>query len=210
MRKINDVKLPREFVSEYHKNIALRIIGSAVIMLASAYLCTVLNLADVKYPVMAVLMVLAIGLVLCFLIFKLHLILFNPSWMGVITAINAGYKTKTSERSFSKRMIVSVTIDRGGKKPYTAELFRPESNVKSFGNAMNSTGKYYSKNVYQVYAPYKVGDTVIYLRGMKIFARFDVKNPEELLDPLFVCPYCGEINKLERESCYSCGKFLLK
>lgn len=196
---MNDIrtKLPREFISEYRKNIALRCLGSLVVLALSGFICTLIDFSDHKYPAMGVFFVIAVGFAADALVFGLHRILFQPSWSGEITGIEAGYKVKTKNKGFEKRMIVTVQIKKDSGKMYTAELFRAyEKNTE--------------KNAFQVYAPYKVGDRVVYLRGMKFFARYEVKNTEELSLPMFVCPYCGDINAAEREKCYSCGKILLK
>lgn len=198
MNKIDPkIKLPQKFYSEYRAHIATRLIGSIVFLVIATVFCLLYDFRGTKSIVMAYVMVFAVAIVLACLIFRVHVILFKPGWQGTIINVEAGYKQKSrgDKGKPVQKMVVTVTIDRGDEKPYIHEIIKDDAN---------------GDNPYQVYAPYKVGDTVLYFRGMKFFARYDVKNAEELLDTLFVCPYCGEINKHEREKCYKCGKLLIK
>lgn len=197
MKNIDEFSFPRGFLAEYRKNITLRCLGSLVVLALAGLLCTAIDFSSLKYPNMGVFFVVAVAFFADVLVFGLHRILFQSSWSGEITKIEAGYKTKTRNRGFERRMIVTVEIRKDSGKTYTAELYR-------------ECDKNTAKNAFQIYAPYKVADRVVYLRGMKFFARYGVENKEELSFPLFVCPYCGEINTAEREKCYSCGKILLK
>lgn len=188
------IRLPRKFLEQYHKNLTLRILGSLVLLALSAVLCTVIDFAGLRYPVMGIVMVIACGFILSCLLFRLHLILFRTSWNGTITDISADYHTRAKNRGVTRKFIVTLTIDCDGKKPKKFELFHED---------MHGVNKYYH------YAPYKIGDTVVFLRGMKYPMRCNVET-EDMLDLQFVCPYCGDINKADRETCYACGKILIK
>ncbi|MBP3293473.1 MAG: hypothetical protein J6N32_06950, partial [Clostridia bacterium] len=133
------------------------------------------------------------GFVLACLIAGLHRILFRKSWSGTITDIDADYHIRTKNRGFTKKFIVTLTVDCGEKEPKKFELFHED---------MHGENKYYTE------APYKVGDTVFFLRRLKYPLRYNVDTENTL--SLFVCPYCGDINKAERDTCYKCGKFLVK
>ncbi len=180
----------------------MRIFGSLAIINFFIFISTRIDFSDAKYPTAAMIFVILCGVALACIIFKLHNFL-KPSWVGKIVKIESGYRTKTKNKGLEKRLIVTVTIEREGKGEYKAELFRAPADK---ANMTSMRGE----NLYHIYAPYKVGDTVLYLRGMRIFARYGVENVSELADPHFVCPYCGEINKAEREKCFSCGRILLK
>ena len=187
------IKLPQKFREQYRRHIIFRLLGSLVLIAAAALLCTVIDFSGSRYPVMGIVMVLACGFVLACLIVGIHRILFRTSWSGTITDIDADYHIRTKNRGLSKKFIVTLTIDCGGKEPKKFELLHEDRNGEN---------KYYTE------APYKVGDTVVFLRGMKYPMRYGVATEDMLT--LFVCPYCGDINKAERDTCYKCGKYLVK
>ena len=196
MNKIDKKRIPEEFWQEYRKNITARCIGSAVLLAAAGVLCGVLDFSGLKYPAMGAVLVLAVGVVLACLIFKIHRILFKKSWMGTILEAGASNKYKSGNKGSPKlTSTVTVTVDRGDSEPYSEDIVEKDRE---------------GKNLYQLEAPYKVGDTVAYFRGMKRFVRLNVENPEGLFDPKFACAYCGHINGADRERCYGCGKFLIK
>lgn len=187
------IKLPQKFREQYRNQLAARLGGSAGILGAAALLCNVIDFSGSRYPAMGIVMVMACGFVLACLIVGIHRILFRTSWSGTITDIDADYHIRTKNRGLSKKFIVTLTIDCGGKEPKKFELLHEDRNGEN---------KYYTE------APYKVGDTVVFLRGMKYPLRYGVETEDMLT--LFVCPYCGDINKAERDTCYKCGKFLVK
>ena len=190
------IKLPQKFCEQYRKNIGMRISSAIVLLSAAGSLCAAIDFSETRYPVMGVDMVMACGFVLACLIARVHWILFRKSWSGTITDIDIGYKTKTKERGFTRRLAVTLTVDTGEKKQRRIELLPKQ---------------YTKENLFQIHAPYKPGDTVVYLRGMKYPFRYDVDEArDEMFDGMFVCPYCGDINKAERDTCYTCGKILIK
>ncbi len=192
---IDKLKLPQKFREQYRKNIGLRLLSMIVLLGISGILCTAIDFSETRYPVMGVVMVLACGFVLACLIAHVHRILFRKSWVGTLTDIDVDYKTKTKEKGFKRRLVVTLTVDTGEKKPRQIELL-PE---------------YSGENRFQIHAPYKPGDTLVYLRGMKYPFRYNVDGAkDEMFDGMFVCPFCGDINKAERETCYTCGKILIK
>ena len=196
MNRIDEKRIPKAFLRDYRMNIALRCLGSAVLMLLSGFLCTKLDFSGTKYPAMGVALVLAAGAALACLIFRLHWILFRRSWMGTVLEVGAANAYQVGHMAKPElASTVKVVLDRGDSKPYSVEIVEKDAK---------------GKNPYQLEAPYKVGDTVVYFRGMKRFARLDVEKPEELFDPKFVCAFCGLINGGDRERCFRCGKTLLK
>lgn len=191
-----NIQLPPKFREQYRKNIGMRISSMIALLSISGILCAAIDFSETRYPVMGVVMVLSCGFVLACLIAHVHWILFRKSWVGTLTDIDVGYKTKTKEKGFKRRMVVTLTVDTGEKKPRQIELL-PD--------------KYTEENLFQIHAPYKREDTLVYLRGMKYPFRFNVDDAaDEIFDGMFVCPYCGDINKAERETCYTCGKILIK
>ncbi len=188
------IRLPQKFRKQYSRSIALRLAGSLVLLSLSAVLCTVIDFSQTRYPVMGIVMVAACGFVLACMLFRLHAILFQPGWTGTIINISADYHVRPHNRGFSRRFIVTLIIDCGEEKPKKFELLHED---------MHGENKYYT------YAPYKIGDTVIFLRGLKYPMRYNIAT-EDMLDIQFVCPCCGEINKAERDTCFKCGKFLVK
>lgn len=188
-----NIKLPQKFHEQYRNQLAARLGGSAGILGAATLLCTVLDFSKTRYPAMGIVMVMACGFVLACLIAGLHKILFQKSWSGTITEIDADYHIRTKNRGLTKKFIVTLTIDCGEKMPKKFELLHED---------MHGENKYYTE------APYKVGDTVVFLRGMSYPLRYNVDTEDTLA--LFVCPYCGDINKAERDTCFKCGKFLVK
>ena len=195
MADIKNLRLPRKFREQYRKNIGMRISSMIALLCVSGILCAAIDFSETRYPVMGVVMVLMCGFILACLIARVHWILFRKSWIGILTDVDVGYKTKTQEKGFKRKLIVTLTVDTGEKKPRQIELL-PE---------------YTQENKFQIHAPYKPGDTLVYLRGMKYPFRYDVDGAkDEMFDGMFVCPYCGDINKAERDTCYTCGKFLIK
>ncbi len=188
-----NIRLPQKFREEYHKNLGSRIASSITLLSVAGILCAAIDFSKTRYPAMGIVMVMACGFVLACLIAGLHKILFRKSWSGTITEIDADYHIRTKNRGFTKKFIVTLTIDCGEKVPKKFELLHED---------MHGENKYYTE------APYKVGDTVVFLRGMSYPLRYNVDTKDT--QPLFVCPYCGDINKAERDTCYKCGKFLVK
>lgn len=192
MNKIENVTLPDGFRKEYRRHLTLRILGTLGLFLGAALIAWKGDFSTFRYPVGGRFLLLALAVLLALLIFRIHTILFCSSWMGEITDIRAEMKIVRGHKALpTRKMVVTVTVQKKNGKRYTKDLVR-EDHEKN--------------NLYQIHAPFKVGDRVLYLRGLRCFARYGVENAEELLDPKFVCPYCGEINGLERERCYSCGK----
>jgi ribosomal protein S27AE len=196
-----NIKLPQKFLEQYRKNIGSRISASIALFTTAGVLCAAIDFSETRYPVMGVVMIMVVGFVLSCLVAGLHRILFRKSWSGTITNIDAGMKYRADFNQHGKpslKLLVILTIDCGGKKPKTLELF-PDSDL----HGVESENKFYTE------APYKVGDTVVFLRGMKYPLRYSVET-EDMFDLHFVCPYCGDINKAERDTCYHCGKFVVK
>ncbi len=196
-----NIKLPQKFLEQYRKNIGSRISAGIALLTTAGVLCAAIDFSETRYPVMGVVMVMAFGFILACLVAGLQRILFRKSWSGTITEIEAAHKFRSNINHRGRptlQFIVTLTIDCGGKKPKIFELF-PDSDL----HGAESGNKYYTE------APYKVGDTVVFLRGMKYPLRYGVET-EDMFDIHFVCPYCGDINKAERDTCYKCGKFLVK
>ena len=210
MKKPDLNQLPREFVSQYRKNIALRLAGTVVFAAAAAVFCLLYDFGSVKNVGGARLMVFALAFAAACLILRLHL-LFRTSWMGVITDIVPKHSRRVKLQASSNlrnRLIVDLIIDRGEEEPFTFELW-DEGMDRRGGRTEDGSAEEFPVNKFLDQAPYKVDDTLIYLRGMKFPIRYGVTT-EGMFDVLFVCPYCGEINKAERETCYHCGKILVK
>jgi len=210
MHKPDMKNLPREFVSQYRKNIAVRLIGTLVFTAAAGVFCLLYDFGGVKNVGGARLMVFAVAFALACLFFRLHLI-FKPSWMGKITDIVPKHSRRVklqASTNLRNRLIVDLLIDRGEEEPFRFELW-DEGMDKRGGRTEDGSHESFPVNKFLDQAPYKVDDTVVYLRGMKFPMRVGVVT-EGMFDVLFVCPYCGEINKAERENCYHCGRILVK
>ncbi len=210
MHKPDLKNLPRDFISQYRKNIVLRLVGTAVFASAAAVFCLLYDFGGVRNVGGARLMVSAAAFAAACLVFRLHL-LFKPSWMGKITEIRTKHSRRVklqASTNLRNRLIVELTIDRGEEEPFCYELW-DEGMDRQGQRTEDGSSEEFPVNKFLDQAPYKVDDTLIYLRGMKFPMRYGVKT-EGMFDVLFVCPYCGEINKAERENCYRCGKILIK
>ncbi|MBQ3956920.1 MAG: hypothetical protein IIU08_07745 [Clostridia bacterium] len=201
MKKPDFHSLPRDFRDDYAKFAALRLAGSGIVMIAAAAACFFLDFSGLKYPAMGAVFVLAVGIAVSCVLFGLHRFA-KPAWQGEITDIDCGFRlANTGQRGRAERqLMVDLIVDRGEKKPYAIRLFRED-------------GVTHGKvriNVFQTEAPYKTGDTLLFLPGFRYPARMDVKDAAETLDPKFVCPFCGWIGPLSRENCYKCGRTVLK
>ncbi len=194
MKLDKNIKLPQKFLEQYRTNILLRTLASIAVIAVCAVLCTAIDFSKTKYPVMGGAMMIAVGFAASCIVFRFHAILFHPTWSGIITDVDASFKVRTKERGFTHKFIVTLTVDCGEKRPKKVELF----------------DRYKPKeNKFQEYAPYKVDDTVVYMRGMKYPMRVGVEQTD-MFDVHFVCPFCGEINKAERDKCYRCERMLVK
>lgn len=210
MHKPDLKQLPQEFVAQYRKNIALRLAGTGILAIAAGVFCIMYDFGDVRNVGGARFMVFLIAYAAACLIFKLHLI-FKPAWMGTITEIipkRAKRVKLQASTNLRTRLIVDLVIDRGEEEPFRFELWDEGMEHKG-QRTEDGTSESFPDNKFLSQAPYKVGDTVICLRGMKYPMRVNVVT-DGMFDVLFVCPYCGEINKAERETCYHCGKVLVK
>ncbi|MBQ3708635.1 MAG: hypothetical protein II889_12155 [Clostridia bacterium] len=200
MTKPDRSRLPASFRADYRRYILTRILASALLFLAAGFLCTRIDFTNLRYPAMGIVMVYAAAAALACILFRLHR-LFLPSWQGTVTKVGAFERIcSTGNRGQpGRRMMVELTVDRGEKKPYTLSLFRSDKIANGAA----------SVNLFQTHAPYKEGDTLVYLRGLRYPARIDVADADELFEPEYVCPFCGEFYTRERKTCYRCGKTLL-
>ena len=201
MKKPDFASLPASFREEYRRHILLRVLGSAVLFAAAAFLCTRLDFSGLRYPVMGIVMVFAVAAALACILFRLHALLFKPSWQGTVTEVGAFERIRSTgtRGQPGRRMMVEVTVDRGEKKPYVLALFRADKIADGAAGV----------NLFQTHAPYKEGDTLVYLRGLRYPARFGVTETDELFEQEFVCPFCGDFYTMERKTCYRCGRTLL-
>lgn len=210
MHKPDLKTLPNEFTAQYRKNLCLRLAGTLAFTAAADVFCLMYDFESVKNVGGARLMVFGIAFVLACLFFRLHLI-FRKSWMGTIIEIKPKHSRRVklqASTNLRNRLIVDLLIDRGEEEPFRFELW-DEGMDKKGGRTEDGSHESFPVNKFLDQAPYKVGDKLIYLRGMKFPMRVGVVT-EGMFDVLFVCPYCGEINKAERETCYHCGKILVK
>jgi len=205
-----NLPMPEKFLRQYRKNIAARTVGSLVLMVIGAFLCTVIDFSTSKYPEAGMAAVVAAAFVLSCLFFRFDLILFKPSWMGMITAITAKKERRVkiqAQSNLRNRLIVHLSVYSDGDM-IDYELWH-EGTEHSGERTEDGAKESLPENKFYTLAPFKEGDTVIYLRGMKYPFRYNVKT-EGMFDVLFVCPFCGEINKAEREECYHCRRTLVK
>lgn len=212
MRKPDSsIKLSEKFRQQYRKNIAIRSIGSLILLAVSVVLCFVIDFSTTKYPEMGMMLIIFAAFVLSCLFFRIDLILFKPSWVGIVTDISAKKERRMKIQAASmlrNRMIVHLYIYRGDADIYDLELWdegMDHAGMRTSDGAMEVL----PVNKFLDEAPYKVEDTLVYLRGMKYPFRYGVQT-EGMFDVRFVCPYCGEINRDERENCYHCGRELVK
>lgn len=211
MRKPDSsLKLPKRFLEQYRKNILIRSLGSVVLLAVGAFLCTVLDFSASKYPEAGMIFVVFAAFVLACLFFRFDLILFKRSWIGEIKDITAKKERRVkvqAQSNLRNRLIVHLTVDSGGDT-IDYELWH-EGAEHSGERTEDGAKESIPDNKFYTLAPYKTDDTVVYLRGMKYPFRYNVKT-EGMFDVLFVCPYCGEINKAERDDCYRCRRTLVK
>ena len=200
MNKPDFGRLPRDFREDYVKFALLRLVPSAALLAAGVFACFALDFSGLRHPLSGPLGIMAGTAALSCVLFGLHRFL-KPAWRGTVTEIDCGYKTvNTGNRAAAeKQMMVDMTVDRGGKKPCKLRLFREEG--VTHGKRIN---------IFQREAPYKEGDTLLFLPGFRYPARWDVKDAEEILDPKYVCPFCGEIAPLSKTSCPKCGRTVLR
>jgi len=207
----SSLKLPKRFLEQYRKNILIRSLGSVVLLAVGVFLCTVLDFSASKYPEAGMIFVVFAAFVLACLFFRFDLIVFKRSWIGEIKDIKAKKERRVKVHAsywMRERMIVHLYIDRGEVELYDCELWH-EGMEHSAKRTVDGASGYVAENKYQTQAPFKIDDTIVYLRGMKYPFRYNVKT-EGMFDVLFVCPYCGEINKAERDDCYRCRRTLVK
>lgn len=200
MKRPDFSSLPADFRSEYIKFCVTRLTASLALTGLSAAACRVIDFSGLKYPAMGIVFVLGAGVALSCLLFGLHRFFRRP-WTGEILSVSANTRTRPAgnKAAPAKRVMVELEIDRGEKTPCRLSIFREDKHA--MGNE--------HPNLYQIEAPYKEGDTLVFLPGFKVPARVNVKETETLLDPKFVCPYCGDVNPLGRKRCASCGRFML-
>ena len=211
MRKVDSsIRLPEKFLEQYRKNILIRTLGSLILLAAGVFLCTVLDFSESKYPEAGMIFVVFVSFIITCLFFRFNLILFKRSWVGEIKEITAKKERRVkvqAQSNLRNRLIVHLTVDSGGDM-LDYELWH-EGTEHSGERSEDGAKEAIPENKFYIYAPFKVGDTVVYLRGMKYPFRYGV-NTDGMFDVLFVCPFCGEINKAEREDCYHCRRTLVK
>ncbi|MBQ8186832.1 MAG: hypothetical protein IJ037_08160 [Clostridia bacterium] len=223
MHKPDLSKLPPEFVTQYRRNIVLRSVFSGILMLAAVVSCFVIDISGVRYPIGAVIFILLAGYLLSCLLFRLDLLLFRRSWTGEILSITFRHEwnyfgtliIRTASLGNSlrdHRLTGYLKIDRGGKKPYLFALrdsyTAPRRKKVTYRNDEFTGSGHTVCNRFQVEAPYKLNDRLVYLRGLKYPMRIGVDT--DGTDAKLVCPYCGEINEAERGKCWHCGRILIK
>lgn len=205
------MKLPEKFRGQYHKNILIRTVGSVALLAVGAFLCTVIDFSASKYPQAGIALVLFAAFVLACLAFRIDLILFKPSWVGIVREIVPKKEKRVKVQAMSNlrdRLIVHLYIDRGEKNLFDFELWH-EGMEHAGERTEDGAARAIPVNKFYEEAPFKVDDVVVYLRGMKYPFRYGVQT-EGMFDVRFVCPFCGEINKAERDDCYHCGRMIVK
>lgn len=212
MRKPDSsLRLPEKFREQYRKNITIRTAGSLILLAAAAVLCFVIDFSASRYPEMGMVLIVAAAFVLSCLFFRFDLILFKPSWVGIVREIVAKKERRMkvqASTNLRNRIIVHLYIDRGEAELYDHELWH-EGMEHAGARTEDGTSESLPENKFLTEAPYKVDDTLIYLRGMRYPFRYGVLK-EGMFDVRFVCPFCGEINKDDRDTCYHCGRDLVK
>ena len=200
MKKPDPGSLPRAFRSDYGRFAAVRLSLSGIFLIASAAACRFIDFSGLKYPAAGAVLLIAAAVAADCVLFGLHRFL-KPSWQGTVLKAGAEVRIRSAGNKAgpAKRVIVELEIDRGEKKPFLLPLYREDKHAVGSQHI----------NVYQTEAPYKEGDTLVYLRGTKVPARFGVRDAEALLDPRFVCAFCGEVCGADREHCPECGKTIL-
>lgn len=211
MRKPDSsLKLPKKFQEQYRKNILIRSFGSMVLIAVGTFLCTILDFSASKYPEAGMIFVVFAAFVLACLFFRFDLILFKRSWIGEIKDITAKKERRVkvqAQSNLRNRLIVHLSVDSGGDM-IDYELWH-EGAEHNGERTEDGAKEAIPDNKFYTFAPYKIDDTIVYLRGMKYPFRYNVKT-EGMFDVLFVCPFCGEINKAERDDCYHCRRTLVK
>ncbi len=201
-------RLQPEFVKQYRRNMLLRSVFSGILMLAAVVSCFFIDISGARYPVGAVTFIILIGYILACLLFRLDLILFHPSWKGEILAIT--FRQELIGRNTVK--VGYLKIDRGEKKSYCFLLRNsytaPLRRKVTYQNDEFTGNGHTIYNKFQVEAPYKLNDKLVYLRGMKYPMRTGVDT--DGTDAKLVCPYCGGISDADRNTCYHCGRILEK
>lgn len=192
-------ELSGKFMKEYRANIILRCLCSLAIMAVAAGSTLYVDFSSVKYPSMAAVMILAAGFAVSCLLFRIHVIILKGDWSGTITDIDVGMKIKARGRRGRpvRLLIVTLKIKKENGSDMEYELYEKGSKKEI-------------ANKFQYEAPYKVGDTVVYLRGMKYPFRYGIEYGSDMFDVKTVCPFCGEINKAERDKCFKCGRVNIK
>ena len=201
MKKPDFNRLPRRVREEYSRFAFLRLAGSAAVLCAAVILAFTLDLSALRYPAMAAVMLAALAVAADCVLFGLHRFLLPP-WEGKLLSVGAFDRVKSTgtRGQPGRRTMVELTVDRGDAAPYVLSLFRADK-IADGGARVN---------VFQTHAPYKEGDTLLYLRGFRYPARCEIADRDALFEPETVCPYCGEIGPLSRDTCFRCGRTLLK
>lgn len=212
MRKPDSsLKLPQNFVSQYKKNIAFRTIGSLFLLAISIVLCHFIDFSNTRYPEMGMFFIIVVAFALTCLLFRFDLILFKPSWVGIIRDIITKKERRVkiqASTNLRNRIIVHLYVDRGEEEMYDYELW--DEGMEHAGERTEyGSQESLPENKFHTEAPYKIDDTLVYLRGMKYPFRYGVVT-DGMFDVRFVCPFCGEINKADRNTCYKCDRELVK
>ena len=201
MKKPDPGSLPREFRADYHTYAAVRLCLSGIFLIAASVACRFVDFSGLKYPAAGAVLLIAAAVAADCVFFGLHRFL-KPSWQGTVLKAGAENRIRSAGNKAqpAKRVMVELEIDRGERTPFVLSLYREDKHAVGSQHI----------NVYQTEAPYKEGDTLVYLRGTKVPARFGVRDTEELFDPRFVCAFCGEVCGADREHCPECGRYVLK
>lgn len=202
------------FRREYRRNLMFRITGAVLWLLGGGMLCLFGDFSHSAHPEITQLLLLTGAAVSAFAMFGLSRILFRRSWRGIITGIRCEQGARRIGDMYHRDIMVTLVIDRGERHPYELELEAPRDSLESIRLRQNGVGEStegaYHRNPYYYQAPYKVDDTVVYLRGMKYPFRYGIGNCSELEVPYVVCPYCGEVNRAKEDTCMRCHKYLIK
>ncbi len=214
-RIINNLRVPEDFIRNYQRYIILKCLLFGVIMLIMFSISIFLSGFSGRSKSMTVLLVMLISISVSGYGLDIHLLLFNRTWIGKIDDIECKQSSRRTSKwndiYFTDTMVYLYVTPEGKKS--TKEIVLGNCKDSSYSRRLRALGLNesfegsFEKNPFYEKMPYNVGDTLLFLRGLKYPLRVLVDATDKL--QYVVCPYCGDCFKIEADKCPRCKKTLI-
>ncbi len=213
-RITEDLHVPEKYIGNYRRYIILKCLLFAVILTAILSVAVCLSRFSVRSGFATVLLVMLVSTYVVGYSMDMHL-MFRKTWVGSIENIeykNGPRKTDKWNDIYYIDIMVHLYVTPEGSGD-TKEIILGNCKDSTYSRRLRALGLNessegsFDKNPFYVKMPYRTGDTLLFLRGLKYPMRVLIDGTDEL--QYVVCPYCGDCFKINTDNCPRCHRTLI-